>query len=143
MLLYLDFSFSSIHEKDKKLGILNISLGCTFKCFPNFFQIFLKSSEIRIFEVPLISYFVRLCGQSFRDIVFVTEIVKPSLLINYQFSRKRNVHIYITILCQVSLSAANTVKSCKHPALLGFFPISNISPFIDLCSFFIESVLIF
>ena len=68
--------------------------------------------------------------------MFVTERVKPSLLINYQFSRKRNVHIYIIILCQVNLSAANTVKSCKHPTLLGFSPISNISPIIDPCSFF-------
>ena len=39
MLLYLDFPFFPIHEKDGKLGFLNVSLDYTFKFFPNFFQI--------------------------------------------------------------------------------------------------------
>ena len=40
MLLYLDFSFFSVHEKDGKLGFLSISLGCTSLFFPNFFPDF-------------------------------------------------------------------------------------------------------
>ena len=72
--------------------------------FPNslYFWIFpnsLKSKEIGIFEVALIPYFLKLWRESFRHSMFVGER-GHNLWLNCQFSRKINVHIYITILCQ-------------------------------------------
>ena len=50
-----------IHEKDRILGFLNVSLGCTSK----FLSIYL-SWKIGIFELHFLSYFVRLWRWSFK-----------------------------------------------------------------------------
>ena len=49
-------NFFRIHEKDGKLGYMNISLGWVLKVLFNPLQ----SYKIGIFEAPLISYIVKL-----------------------------------------------------------------------------------
>ena len=51
-------NFFRIHEKDGKLGYMNISLGWVLKVLFNPLQ----SYKIGIFEAPLISYIVKLWG---------------------------------------------------------------------------------
>ena len=64
MLLYLNFSFFPIHEKDGKLGFLSVSQGCFFKFFSfSFFQVSLKTWEIRIFKILFIHILLDYEGQ--------------------------------------------------------------------------------
>ena len=58
-----------------------------------------KSREIEIFKISLILHLVKLWAESLGT-VCLQERVGHNLWLNYQFSRNRNVHIDITILCQ-------------------------------------------
>ena len=73
---------------------------CTSSFFPN--------REIGIFEVPLISYFIKLWRDSLGHSMLVGER-GTQFLIKLPVFKKRNVHIYVTILCQFK----KVGKNCK------------------------------
>ena len=92
--------------------------------FPNllyfwFFYNSLKSRETGIFEVPLISFFAKLWGESLGHSV----LVGKRAWLKCQFSRKRNVHTFITILCQFKWrkkqqNFPGVVSPARHPNCL-------------------------
>ena len=61
-------TFFPIHERDGKSQFLNIRLRFTPKFIPSHW-----SSKIGVFEFPLLSYFLRLWGKSFRHGLCVGE----------------------------------------------------------------------
>ena len=82
--------------KNIKIWVFEYKPRLHFQIFPNS----LKIQEIGIFQVPLLSYLVRLQKYSLEYIIFVKERERgPNLLINYQFSKK-DVLMQITILGQ-------------------------------------------
>ena len=104
--------FFSIHWRVGKLTILKSpwlhillnseeSFSGVLGFFGDFFGLFWDFQEIGIFQIPLISYFVKFWGESFS--MFAGKR-GHNFWLNCQFSRKRNVHIYITILCQFKLT---------------------------------------
>ena len=92
ILLYLALSISILPNSGNRCKI------DFYECKPRLYsQIFpnsLQSWVIGIFEVPLVSYFVRLKGYYFKQSMFVWETKRSNL----RFSRRRNTHIYKTIL---------------------------------------------
>ena len=83
------------------LGFSVFSKNCTLKLFPIHYRVeklrFLKSPWIKIYRKVFQAWYVIERGWSY-------------LRLNYQSSRKKNVHIYITILWQ---SARNAVSKLK------------------------------
>ena len=82
-----------IHEKKGNLGFLNMNLGCTFKYFPIYWRV----RKLIFLRLPW--FHVQLdCEHSLSGIVFIKQRGGSNLPSNIQFKRKRNVHIYITII---------------------------------------------
>ena len=71
------------------------------------FPISLKSREIRIFQVPSVSCFGELWGESFRHSMFVGKM-RTQVMIKLPVFIRKNAHNYITILCQFKEG-----KNCK------------------------------
>ena len=91
MLLWLDLSIFPNSWKKLKIGYFQYKPVLYLQKFTNS----LKSRKFGIFEVPSIPYI-------FDDSLSGTRRERgPNLWLNWRFSRKRNVHIFITILCQL------------------------------------------
>ena len=84
-----------------------VSLKCFFpqwetyffpiRCTSDFFPILQRVGKMGFFEVPLISYFVKLWGEFFKHSLFAGE-KGTHFMINV--FKEKNVHIYITSLCK-------------------------------------------
>ena len=108
--------FSLVHKEILRFsnvalaGLLNFSQSRGEKLYFQIAPNSLKQWEIGVFEVSIDFRFIRLRGLPLRHGMFVGERRGPNLRLNNQFSRKRNVHIYVIIFCQ---NAGNTVSKLK------------------------------
>ena len=126
-----------------KLATAKLKLGHKFSQFIHRFKI----EIFWVLDLDCISKCFPILNEMLDCDMFVEETGGSNLWLNCQFSRKRNVHIYITILWQIRcrkycFQAYMTGKIAKffcvrqRLTLLRFFPVCNIFQLLINADFF-------